>query len=337
LVGHALSAGMTITSGITHVKSAAIGRMRLNKFHAILSCILLPLALSFGIDFAKSFHKSVDVAKVLRTLPKEDRESLDWWFRHFWESSYVIFGNKPMSFRCVNTVEPYNPQILQVYGFMDSICRLYLENFAQIKGVEAWEKHKHLFPSSRFIILENYSPDCITIFVINKQAFLSQVEENISYFREVLGNSTTPQQVLNDCLKSNDLYKDVLKNHHGLIGILLGFGRHNATLFSRRCQITDANEPQEFSLTKKPLIPSHGFSSLDEELSDIHSRFKSFDDIEANDFNPLLLSLPGFVADHTSPETKKLQTEYMQQYKKIVKIHKNRNFLEATLNQFCNN
>jgi len=309
--------------------------MRLNKFHAILFCVLLPLAVWSGIVLARSFHKSVDVTKVLRTLPKEDRESLEWWFRHFWASSYVIFGNKPMAFHGVNTVEPYNPEILQVHGFMDSICRLHQENFAQIKGVEAWEKHKHLFPSSRFIILENYSQGHVTIFVINKPAFLTQVEENIDYFREVLGNNTTPQQVLDDCLQSNDLYKDVLKNHDGLLGILLGFGQHNAKLFSRRCQITDANQPKAFSLTKKPLIPSHGFSTLDEELTDIHSKFGRFDDIEANDFNPLFLSLPGFVADHTSPETKKLKTEYTQQYKKIVKIHKNKDFLEITLKQFC--
>jgi len=309
--------------------------MRLNKFHAILSCVLLPLALSFGIDFAKSFHKSVDVAKILRTLPKEDQESLEWWFRHFWESSYVIFGNKPMAFHGVNRVEPYNSQILQVYGFMDSICKLHLENFAQIKGIEAWEKHKHLFPSSRFIILANYSPNDVTIFFINKHAFLTQIEENIDYFRKVLGSNTTPQQVLNDCLKSNDLYKDVLKNHDGLIGILLGFGRHNATLFSRRNQIEYANEPKEFSLTKKPLIPSDGFSTIDEELNDIHSRLESFNDIEANDFNHLALLLPGFVADHTSPETKKLKTEYTEQYKKILKNHKNKDFLEITLKQFC--
>ncbi len=309
--------------------------MRINKLFVALSLLLLAIALFFGILFVRSFHKSVDVKKVLNTLPKEDRESLEWLFRHFWVSSYVLFGNKPIAIHCMARVEPYDPQIFNVYTFMDSITRCHMGNLVDIKGWEAWKKYKYLFPSSNFIILENCEPDLTTIFFINKRAFLKTVEENIDYFREALGAKITPQSIFDNCLKSNDIRKGLLKNHDGLFGILLGFGRHNAHSVWRRVQIGGMNKSKEFSLMKKTLIPSPGFSTIYEEYDTFNSRVTAFDDLEADDFNPLTLRLPCFAADHGHPETQQLKIDYTKQYKNIVQKYKNGDFLEVTLRQFC--
>jgi hypothetical protein len=292
--------------------------------------LFFAVALLFGIFFVRSFYKSVDVANVLSTLPKEDRESLEWLFRGFSESSYVLFGNKPMAFNCVRT--PYHPKIDDVLDLMESLTHCFLGNLVEIKGLNAWKKYEHLFPSSDFIFLENCDSDLTTIYLINKRLFLQKVKENIDYFKDVLGANTTPQKVLDDCLKSDDLIKDGLKDHDGLLGILLGFGRHNAHLFWRRGQIGG----MEGLLPKKSLVPSPGYSTVDEERHHIDSMLTSFDGREMKDFNPHLLGLPGFAADLKHPETRQLKIEYRKQYKKIVKEYKNGDYLEVTLKQFCN-
>lgn len=237
-----------------------------------------------------------------------------------------------MALRCVMDIEPYSPQISDTCEFMESITLLHLSCLVESKGLGAWKKYKHLFPSSNFIVLENIEPDPTTIYLINKRVFLQKVEENIDYFKDVLGTNTTPQKVLDDCIKSDDLIKDALKGHDGLLGILLGFGRHNAQLYWRREQIGSLDG----LLTKKSLIPSPGFSTIDEERNHINSRLGSFNDREIDDFNPHLLGLPGFVADPKHPETQQLKTDYLKQYKKIVKAYKNGDYLEVTLKQFCN-
>jgi hypothetical protein len=297
--------------------------------------MLLPIAVFSGIICVKSFEVRNPVAKALRTISKGDLASLEWFFRQFDVCTYVLFGDKPMAFCGVQRVEPYKPDVSQVYSFMDSICRLHLENLVQMKGWEAWKKYNHLFPSSQFAFLENDTPDGATIVLINKKAFLKQIDENIDYFKEVLGKYVTPQQILVDCLQSQDLLKDVLQNHEGLIGILLGFGRNNAQLFFRRSQLSNDVASQKFSITKHALSPSKGFATLDEEKSDIYARIGLFNESEVSDFNPLQLSLPGFVADNNSAETKQLRTGYTRQYKQILQEYKKGDFLETTLKQYC--
>lgn len=301
----------------TCVRSVDIDRVRCIKYGLIL---FLACFASFSPT-----SKSVEVAKVLESIPKEDRESLEWLFRQFWESSYVLFGSKPMAFCCIHKVEPGSLQISEIYTFMDSITRFHSENLVRTKGWKAWKKYRHLFPSSRFSIIENISPNDTTIVMINKAAFFKQVEHNIDYFKEVLGFDITSEQVYDRCLQSKDVFKDALKNHDGLIGTLLGFGRNNAHLFSRKYAIQEARSK----------VPSPGFGSLEEEYESITAKLQFFDPIEARDFNPILLPMPAFVADNRSEETQQLRREYSQQYKNIIALHRKGDFLTTTLRQFC--
>jgi hypothetical protein len=276
-----------------------------------------------GAFFARPSHPAVDVAKVLNSLPKEDRENLEWFFRGFWESSYVLFGNKPMALGDIR--DPHHIQVNNVHDFMESISHCLQSPQAEAKGLEVWRKYKHLFPSSNFIFLENHGADWTgdrsVFYLINKPVFLRTLRENIDYFQEVLGAKVTPEQILEDCLNSNDLLKDVLKDHKGLLGILLGFGRRNADLFWRRYQAT---------------MPSPGFSTLEEEHVEIDIKLTSlFSEPYAHDFNLFDLFFHGFRADQEDPETKRLEKEYRETYKKILSQYENGNILEIMLRQFC--
>ena len=334
--GNAPNVVGTIHSWTMHAETVATDRFSINKIRTTALFLLITVALCFGTSFINSFHKPIDVAKVLEALPQEDRESLEWLFRDFWDSSYVLFGSKPMSICCMEKIDPYNPQISEVSDVMSSIGRLHLSNLARVKGWEVWKKYRHLFPSSKFVFFENHNAKKPLIILINKQSFLKKIQENVDYFREMLLTDITAQKIFDDCLKSDDMFGHVLKNHDGLIGILLGYGKHNAQLFWRRNQIENANELTNLSLTKRLPAPSPGFSTLDEEYSYINAKLKPSNNLEVNDFNGLSLRLPCFVADPQDPETQQLKVNYLKDYKKIVKLYQGKDFLKTTLEWFCN-
>ncbi len=297
----------------------------------------------FFLKSASCKHRSLDIVQTLEKLPKGDREALEWFFFYLNDSTavYVLFGDKPMAICEYREIRPTPrpSEICQIDDLIDSFFESVKEcNLRMRKGLEAWKKYEHLFPSSNFILLENRDPsdNWVTITIINKRAFLKKIEETIEDFKEALSTNITPQKILEECLAGNAIFEDVLNHHDGLLGILLGYGRHNAQLLYRRVQIDGIREHQKFRLTKTVLHPSEGFSTLEDEYNFISKKLSFFVNGEIPDFNPLLMSLPGFMADHDSPETQQLKTAYQEQYKKIISKYKQGDYLEVTLNQFCN-
>lgn len=293
-----------------------------NKF---LSFLFLTFVVGSTI-FLK--FSSPSVPKRISALPEDEKETLDGFFHYLFQDSfsYVLFGTKPMAVCTFLEIKPNNLPFNQIDDFIDfSFTKFYSSNLLGIKGWETWEKHAHLFPSSNYILLENHDGKKITIIMINKKSFLKSINENINEFQEVLGGNITAEMVLSNCLNSNNLFRDALKENDKLFGILLGYGKHNSQLFDRRNQIERHHS----------MCPSIGFSSLDEENHYLNTTLTFFDDFEVCDFNPLFISLPEFVADHDHPETKDLKNQYTKQYKETIKKYKNGNFLEVTLRQFC--
>lgn len=92
-----------------------------------------------------------------------------------------------------------------------------------------------------------------------------------------------------------------------------------------------------FFLIKKPLKPSEGFATIEEEYNILCQKLTSFDDYIIYDFNPLLLVLPGFAVDHADLETQQLKKDYLKQYKTIVHEYQKGDFLEVTFKQFSDN
>ncbi len=300
------------------------------------------LLIIFGATFylrIPSNIPSIDVPAILRSLSEEDRESLEWLFLglHQATCSYVLFGDKPMSICSFLNSEPCYSYNDEVYDFIDfSINKLQLPNLRMAKGWELWQKHKNSFPSSNFFLLKNDDPGEITLVMINKSAFLKTVQDNIDAFKVVLGNEVNPKILLDLCVNSKNIFRDVLKYHDDLLGILLGYGKHNALLFSRRHQIAGIRKPQMLSLNQKPQVPSKGFATLEEEYHEIDSKLSFFNDDDIKDLNFLLMGLPMFVADENHPETQSLKTKYKKQYKAIINQYKSGDFLEVTLKQFVN-
>ncbi|MBM3192286.1 MAG: hypothetical protein FJZ63_06535 [Chlamydiae bacterium] len=289
--------------------------------------------------FAVCFKlQPLTIKKILKTIPQEEKSSLEWFFQaHVDTIPYVLFGSKPMA--TTEFLDPFSSSTFSeghdaddwLFFFFGSVSTW---NLKTKKGWNTWKKYQHLLPSSNYIFLERKWNNWVNITLINKKAFLDVVEKNLDIFQSVLGQDTTPQRVLESCITCNDILADALHNHDGLFGILLGYGTHNAKLFHRRFEIKRNPQRSQFSLTKKPLKPSEGFSTIEEEYNTICQKLTSFDNYIIYDFNPLLLVLPGFVADHSHPETQQLRKEYLKQYKTIIHEYQKGDFLEVTFKQF---
>jgi len=87
-------------------------------------------------------------------------------------------------------------------------------------------------------------------------------------------------------------------------------------------------------IKKIRVLPSQGYSSIEEELDDLNNRLKGFSTAD-NFFH--LVCLPCFVADKNHPETISLIKKYRRQRLDITRKYSNRCVLEVTLEQLCKN
>lgn len=294
---------------------------------SVLFCATIITSLFF-VYFEKD--RSGSIAKKLKTIPQEECQYLDFFFRaHFNVLGYCLFGNKPIAIMGYSDIFA---EVDDIYGALDRIfCTFHPMNLKMSRGWEIWQKYQHLFPMKNYAFIKtknlidnNYS----ALILINKKEFLKIVREHLDDFKKVLGNKINPESLLEEVLTSHDVFGDVLKHHDGLIGTALGFGRNNAWHYHHRwktfspLQKNSTNDEFKFF---KPISPK--------EIDQLDQKLQSFDHRGILDFNPLLMSLPGFAADPDSIETKRLKAEYNKQYRAIIHRYQKGDFLEITLKQ----
>jgi hypothetical protein len=305
----------------------------MKKIKQISSCLVVVAMLLF-LSFQK--NQSTSIAQKLKNIPQEERVCLDFLFRsHFSTVGYCLFGSKPMA--VIGYDDPLE-EINDVNDLLDDgYGSFHSDNLKIYRGWKLWQKYQHLFPMSNyaFVKSKNFTENNHTLLVlINKEEFKEVIQNHLGDFQEILGDKVTPELLLEKALRSNDIFGDVLKHHQGLIGTVLGFGRHNAWLFHKRAEIS--------SLLGEvgPLLgpPSNCIKKLatltsQRDLDTLNQRLQSFDDRGILSFNPLMISLPGFAADPNASETKALKAKYEKQYRQIIRRYQKGDFLEITLQQ----
>ena len=119
-----------------------------------------------------------------------------------------------------------------------------------------------------------------------------------------------------------------METREDLIGILLGYGKVNAELYQKREKIRNRINHTKSIFIERDLI------SLNEELDALNARLKSF----SNEGRLFLqfMRLPGFVADHSHPETALLRKKYREQRMRITQLYSKGRILEITLAQLQN-
>ena len=149
---------------------------------------------------------------------------------------------------------------------------------------------------------------------------LRVLHEHESIFKEELGQSFTPESFSARLEKREVSLAKAINGSQKLMGIMLGYGVKNATLFQERYDLMKAiwkrekeNLPEDEALTKK--------------LAEVQTQCGDFSELDADAIiHPLY-----FLADVSHPETIALQQKYEQERQQIIELRKKRNFKDLVL------
>ncbi len=248
-------------------------------------------------------------------MPYKDKKRLDSLFRHLcivelW--SYTLIGSKPVTFT------GYRKPLFSSLSHPTYFVR----NLRKFWRWETWLKYQHYFSDSRFQVFAESDPREGTytwMTIIDTEHFARIVQQYQQDFRLVLGNEAVNPQAFIEEAKHRPFITDVLKDHDGLIGTILGYGRNNAWLFYDReqgkdTQLTSVWEP-DFLDRMITHLSKKDWNLAPWELSDLY--------------------YPSFAAIQDSEETVQLKQIYQISREKIVRYYEGQDFVEATLSLFA--
>jgi hypothetical protein len=285
------------------------------------------------------FHKD-DYSKTLRDerhsilnkvslIPKSDLEMIKDLFNHlfkFNELSFTLYGDKPISF--------YNPfHYIPFYLSKQSNLFWYVERVLEKEKSyhiewNVWKKYEKLFPIDNFILIK----EDFGVVLVNKRETVKAILNNIDLFFDVLGENFSIYKIFKELESGRSLF-NLLNKNHALLGILLGFGRHNSELFQRREEILSILEPYSIPTQLNCIVSqSSSYKTMQQELDDLWKKLNMLHD--SDKFFPIVnLNRVLFAADLEHPETIFLKKKYEILRKKIEKIYSKKDWFEQTLIQ----
>lgn len=259
-----------------------------------------------------------EAGEIFHKLPKEDKETLELLFAFLVNQDqfgYTLISEKPMSLSGGFIKTPYENVL---YGYNQS--SLFWRRW------ELWKFHfgKLKFPNF-LMIEENFAamPDIRFVFIINKTLFIQTVLDHSKRFREVTGRVIDPEKLLKALEKGETTLQQAISFSEELLGILLGYGQHNASLYAKRQQI---DGPLMIPLALEQ-SPSPGFASVQEESANICKSLQaSYELVDGYTIGHVM-----FAADRSNPITAELCDKYRKAQLKLSTLYKDHTYLEESL------
>jgi hypothetical protein len=250
--------------------------MRKEKILAVSLAVCLFILLTTTLKFEPSAltkKQKISLQKELSCLSREENKRLKELFDHhffFSDFAYTLFGTKPMS------IGRFHPTQKTRMGW------------------EAWEKINGSFTSKRFIIRKYTCNDHEFILVANLKKIEQIYYQNQIRFDQAFKGRMTFNVLITCLMKGGPLFQELMQDHL-LVGILLGYGTHNAELFSQN---------QKLSVRERNALYASSWK--------IHPIFYIFSRI-----------MPvSFACDPCTEETKELKKRYTKERKDILKMAK---------------
>jgi len=324
--------------------------MKYLKPKLLCAFAIFVMAMVFYFCITKPKSDSPEGTRVLDSLSKTDRALLTDFFDELVINHvfcYTLFGNKPVSWAAY-FIQPFTSDLL-----LQNNSKIFLH-----RGVKVWNTHKKLFHRNKYILKTYKDQNVQSIYLINKQAFVSVVDKEIDCFKKILGSDVTSKSLL-DCIEQDDSYfNKVLKPHDDLLGILLGYGKSNAVLFKRYLELENTlfsstripyqdlgNEKflqltsdQKFHFkineTKKVQMQQYHKPASLKNLQEMVQEYVKTQSLLQPTFCSFTLQrflFPMFRADLDSEETKELLSDYKTTLKYLSEVYENNDFLEITL------
>src|SRR5262249_19654421 len=139
---------------------------------------------------------------------------------------YTLFGDKPVSIASYFKITPWENFI--ELGQCDEIFW---------KRWKIWEKYRDQFNIQNYLLLKENSLKVDEILIINKRNFLDTVVNYLDVFETILKKKINPKEFLSEIEQCQVSFYDSIQNNEMLLGILLGYGKHNSFLFYQRQKI----------------------------------------------------------------------------------------------------
>jgi hypothetical protein len=249
----------------------------------------------------------------IRDIPKRDINEINSLFERLilaYDFGYTIFGSKPMSLADMCLKIPPN---LPIHKYLKA--RFLLSKSK--RRLNAWYKYRDKFNFKDFIFLdeEEKTPNCFVFILINKKNMLNVLHEHKNAFKQELGETFTPETFLEKIEKKEVSLAQATHDSQRLLGIMLGYGERNATLFQERFDLL-----RECSKQKKDNLTQ--VNELSEKLNQVESQLGDFNDFEEE---PIIAPLY-FFADITHSETIELKQRYANDRAKIEELMKQPKF-----------
>jgi hypothetical protein len=265
-----------------------------------------------------------DVNNFLSKIPPQDKQQLENFFHIIMHSNsgcYTLFGDKPVTLSG---------------DFILTSCNNVLAG-ARCGGIfwkywKTWEKYKSQLTIKNYIFFAEPSITCknvVNVILINKKAFVKEVNQYIEFFNEKLGDISSAETFLKK-IEEQKRFASMIRNDEMLWGILLGYGLENASLYARRDRIERFINAEELPKIPENVPKPHRFSSIEDEYKFLDSKLQFFGD---HSYSPFIINSISFVADLDHPETQFLKKKYHSFRSEISEIYSKGDFLEITLTQ----
>jgi hypothetical protein len=279
------------------------------------------------IEIASQEGEATCAKFPILSLSAKDKKDLCLFFHDLFatnELGYTLFGDKPMSFCIPNAFAPK-------FSNKDFVFRFCLEDARPLfKGLAVWKKISSTIDSKNYSLLiceEKLFPSFVIL--INKQTFKKEFFRNLDLFEKYYGENITATEILNSIERKKsieEINREPLFYNHILLGIMLGFGRHNAELFHRR------EELMESKILFTYQAPNANFPSVQEEIEYLWQHLQT-----TNNTNEWLLPVVGvsFAGDPDNAETHMLIKKYEVLHVQLMTIFNHENWLEVILSKLC--
>lgn len=254
----------------------------------------------------------------IQDVPKRDLKNIKYLFEELileHDFAYTIFGSKPMSLAdmCLEV-----PPGLPIHRYLRSRFLLAKSK----RCLNSWYNYKNELIFKDFIFLDKEYDlvNCLVVVLINKKNLLDVLQNHETTFKQELGDSFTPETFLEYLDKRKVSLAQAIHKNQRLLGIMLGYGESNATLFQERFDLMKA----AIKMKKENLLQDN---ELIAKLNALESQLGDFSDLEEDAIIPPLY----FLADISHPETIELKRRYEKDRQKIEEMMKQSNFMDKVM------
>lgn len=175
-------------------------------------------------------------SEILIRTSDQDRKNLEELFNCFITQTtfpYTLFGDKPVSWLVIHL--PEFPKIKT----SKQIIHRFSGNIPIWSKWQSWKEYKKSFPLKNYLLFEesnSFWTNRKDIFLINKKCFIEVVNQHKEIFQKFLKRPISGEDLLSEVENKSSLQL-VLAGNDLLLGILLGFGEHNSSLYQQRADL----------------------------------------------------------------------------------------------------